>query len=207
MNARIWLTGFEPFGEHTTNPSQELVEQYLNSTCIHSPRGVESGPVEMTFLGRILSVDEVGSCLSLAHLDGVDAIIHVGLNERAEKVRLEMCAANLCDFRIPDNSGRQLQDVLISSSGPNLLQTTTPRAALTAALLGNQFVETSEDCGHFVCNETYYRTLHAIRQQSLDSEKKATPAIFVHIPSFEYVSMEDQSEILIELCAQIVQRI
>ena len=207
MNARIWLTGFEPFGEHTTNPSQELVEQYLNSTCIHSPRGVESGPVEMTFLGRILSVDEAGSCLSLSHLDGVDAIIHVGLNERAEKVRLEMCASNLCDFRIPDNSGRQLQDVLISSSGPNLLQTTTPRAALTAALLGNQFVETSEDCGHFVCNETYYRTLHAIRQQSLDSEKKAPPAIFVHIPSFEYVSMEDQSEFLIELCAQIVQRI
>ena len=99
------------------------------------------------------------------------------------------------------------QEVLISASGPNLLQTTTPRAEITAAFSKNESGEISEDCGRFVCNETYYRTLHAIRQQSLNSQKKPIPAIFVHIPSFEYVSMEDQSEILTELCAQIVQRI
>ena len=89
------------------------------------------------------------------------------------------------------------------SCGLEVCETREPGGTETGERLRELILENA----HFVCNETYYRTLHAIRQQALDSEKKEIPAIFVHIPSFEYVSMEDQSEILIELCAQIVQRI
>ena len=32
MKARIWLTGFEPFGEHVENPSKVLVERILGTS-------------------------------------------------------------------------------------------------------------------------------------------------------------------------------
>ena len=32
MQARIWITGFEPFGQHLENPSKILVEQLLEKT-------------------------------------------------------------------------------------------------------------------------------------------------------------------------------
>ena len=71
----------------------------------------------------------------------------------------------------------------------------------------NDAVIISEDCGRFVCNETYYRTLQSIKERALQSRGRALPAIFVHIPSFDHVSAEVQLEILCELCARIVQKV
>ena len=212
MKARIWLTGFEPFGEHAANPSQQLVELILNSTRIHrlqpaSAHALESESVEMTFSGMILPVDEVGSRLSIEHLQSVDAVVHVGLHENSEKVRFEMCAANVCDFRIPDNSGRQISGDFIDVSGDALLHTTVNRSSISNVFSEYETIIISEDCGRFVCNETYYRTLYSIKERGLQSRGRALPAIFVHIPSFDYVSAEVQLEILCELCAHIVQKL
>ena len=72
MQARIWITGFEPFGQHLENPSKILVEQLLETTQNHnleeiSPYGFESDSIELTYLGKILTVDENGSRTSLEH--------------------------------------------------------------------------------------------------------------------------------------------
>ena len=211
MKARIWMTGFEPFGHHTENPSKILVEKILESTQFHqlqeiSPYGLESETIELTYAGKILPVDEEGSRLSIDYFEDFDAVIHVGLNEKAKKIRFEMCAINESDFRIPDNSGRQLSESFVDESGLALLHTTAHRPSIAHAFSDNDAVEISEDCGQFVCNETYYRTLHSIENRGLQSRGRALPAIFVHIPPFEFVSEEKQLEILCELSARIVQK-
>jgi len=211
MKARIWLTGFEPFGEHAENPSKILVERLLSSTQTHDvedmrPYGLESESIELTYSGQILSVDEEGSGATLEHLSGVDAVVHVGLNENAKKIRLEMCAINELNFRIADNSGRETKDCTIDENGLPLLHTTAHRPSLSHAFSKNEYVEMSEDCGRFVCNETYYRTLNSIEKNGLQSRGRALPAIFVHIPPFEFISENQQLEILCELCARIVQK-
>lgn len=211
MRARIWLTGFQPFGIHAVNPSQQLVERILHSTQMYHiesvpPYFLESESVEITFDGTILTVDEDGSKHSLDFLSNVDAVIHVGLNEKAEKIRFEMCAINESDFRILDNSGRQLTDVLVDDSGLPLLHTTAHRPSLVSAFSADDSIEISEDCGRFVCNETYYRTLNAIEQRGILTEERPLPAIFVHIPPFEHVPEDKQLEILGELAARMVQK-
>jgi len=140
-------------------------------------------------------------------LQSVDAVVHVGLHENSEKVRFEMCAANVCDFRIPDNSGRQISGDFIDESGDVLLHTTVNRSSISNVFSEYETIIISEDCGRFVCNETYYRTLYSIKERGLQSRGRALPAIFVHIPSFDYVSAEVQLEILCELCAHIVQKL
>lgn len=211
MEARIWLTGFEPFGEHSENPSKLLVERILDTTQTFTlkeilPYGLESNQVEVTYCGQVLTVDEAGSRTSLEHLSDIDAVIHVGLNENAKKIRFEMCAINLLDFRIPDNSGRQISESFVEQSGLALLHSTAHRPSITHAFSENNAVEISEDCGQFVCNETYYRTLNTIEKNGLQSRGRALPAIFVHIPPFEWVPKEEQLQILCELGARIVQK-
>ena len=211
MRAQIWLTGFEPFGQHVENPSKNLVERLLNTTRTHhfiEATKHELGPtsVEMNFSGIILSVDEPGSRQSVDYLTDFDAVVHVGLHENSEKLRLEMSAINECDFRIPDNSGRQISETPIVISGDPILQTTVNRDIIANVILRNDAAILSEDCGRFVCNETYYRTLNSIKTRRIQSRGRPLPAIFVHIPSFNHVSAEVQLDILCELCAHIVQK-
>ena len=211
MKARIWLTGFEPFGDHSENPSKLLVERILGTTQIHhlkeiQPYGLESELIELTYSGQILTVDEIGSRTSLEHLSNVDAIVHVGLNESANKIRFEMCAINELNFRIEDNSGRKISDVSVEDSGLALLHSTAHRPSIEHIFSGDEAVEISEDCGQFVCNETYYRTLNEIEKRGLQSRGRALPAIFVHIPSFEFITEDEQLDILCELCARIAQK-
>ena len=211
MKARIWLTGFEPFGEHVENPSKILVESILGTSQIHEineilPYGLESESVELSYSGRILTVDQAGSGASLSDLSDVDAVIHVGLNENAQKIRFEMCAINELNFRIADNSGRETKEGFIDENGLPLLHTTAHRPSISHAFSNNELIEISEDCGRFVCNETYYRTLNFIEKSGLQSRGRALPALFVHIPPFESVPESQQLEILSELCARIVQK-
>ncbi len=205
------MTGFEPFGEHVDNPSKILVERILGTSQTNEikeilPYGLESESVELSYSGRILTVDEAGSGESLDHLSDVDAVIHVGLNENAQKIRLEMCAINELNFRIADNSGRETKEGFIDENGLPLLHTTAHRPSISHAFSDNEFVEISEDCGRFVCNETYYRTLNFIEKNGLQSRGRALPALFVHIPPFESIPEEQQLEIFSELCARVVQK-
>ena len=138
MKTRIWITGFEAFGSHQENPSQILVENLLDThheqhLSTSPPYGLESNVMQMEFRGQILTVDEGGSRSSLQQIADFDAVIHVGLNENTEKIRLEMCAINESDFRIPDNQGRMIQETLVEDSGLALLHTTAHRPSIAVA--------------------------------------------------------------------------
>ena len=58
----------------------------------------------------------------------------------------------------------------------------------------------SDDAGGFVCNETLYNSLHALRSKDRD-----IPCIFVHLPSEEFMSINEQVEFVTRISAIVVQ--
>ena len=213
MDARVWLTGFQPFGSHSDNVSKTLANQLISTTQSVSvettpPFGLEDNKMNLNIEGTILSVDELGSRQTSESICEIlpDAVIHLGLKETATQVHLEMCAVNECNFRIADNSGRQLSNQLIEQSGLAMLHTTVHRPSLE--ILSDQLTDVviSEDCGRFVCNETYYRTLHEIESRDVRHRQRPLPVIFIHLPPIEFVSLSRQMEIVLDIAARIVQK-
>ena len=104
---RILVTGFEPFGTHDTNPSQDVALRLQGTHQISDSSGRVVQEFEITT--RILSVDHLGATeTSNAVRSGEkwDAILHIGLCASCEHPRLEQRAQDVLDMRIQDNSGR-----------------------------------------------------------------------------------------------------
>ena len=162
MQGRILVTGFEPFGDHLSNISQDIansVDGEIVRDCV-----IES---------LILSVDESGSrtVSNLLRDNKYDAIMHLGLAEKAESPRIEMLAKDILDFRIPDNSGRQVSSAKISGQG-DLSSTISPDDWDIIRMIDSPVI--SHDAGEYLCNETLYRTLLALEDN--------TPCFFLHLP-------------------------
>ena len=158
----ILVTGFEPFGVHRTNISQEVALKVAELEV----RGHQ-------IKTQILSVDLAGSKRIAQRLENESfaAIIHLGLAENAEAARIELRAKDILDFRIADNSGRQIKDSLITGDG-DLSSTIRIDDWDISTMIGQPVV--SEDAGEFLCNEVLHRTLHALRDE--------TPCFFLHLP-------------------------
>ena len=162
MQKPILVTGFEAFGEHETNVSQSVAESLASQ--------VVRGHVIQSL---ILSVDYDGSIAVSNMLDEHEfaAIIHIGLAANSEYPRIEIRAKDILDFRIPDNSGRQLRESVISGNG-DLMSSISPEDWDIASMIDQPVI--SDDAGEYICNETLYRTL-------LKLEGK-TPCFFLHLP-------------------------
>ena len=162
MPKPILVTGFEAFGEHETNVS-ELVANSLSSEVV---RGHE-------IKSLILSVDYDGSIAVSNMLDKQEfaAIIHIGLAANSVNPRIEIRAKDVLDFRIPDNSGRQVRDSVISGVG-DLFSSISTEDWDIASMIDQPVI--SDDAGEYICNETLYRTL-----LKLDGK---TPCFFLHLP-------------------------
>lgn len=217
--ARVLLTGFEPFGGHAENVSEQVANRLLGETkqVALSPAGEwgwDADEVELTFDGGILGCDETGAAAGVTRLGELAtreqlpaAIIHLGLAEKATQIRIETRAVNRLDFRIPDNQGRQIKDAQIIENGPLVRLTTAPEKALSAWTKDIDEVRMSEDCGEFVCNETYFRTLDTIeRNLYMDAAGRSLPALFVHLPPPDVLDIDTQVNHVAEIAARLVAR-
>lgn len=161
------VTGFEPFGPYSYNPSQQLVETLSEDADLYR------------WQGRVLPVS--ASALP-AHLDEIwelrpRAIVALGLAD-CLAIRLERVAVNLADFRIPDNSDEQLQGASILADGPDAYFSTLPMEELRNELLEHGIPAVlSNTAGTYLCNMLLYLLLHQAQQ-----EASFMPAGFVHIP-------------------------
>jgi len=104
--------------------------------------------------------------------------MHIGLAENEDKARIEVLAKDILDFRMPDNSGRQPTNKKISGDG-DLACTIKVEDWDVERMIGSPKV--SSDAGEYLCNETLYRTLHSLSDN--------TPCFFLHLPLAE--SIED----------------
>ena len=168
---KVLITGFEPFGESSINPSQLLVE----GAATAFPNGIEIVkavlPVERT-AGPEALIDAL-----LRHQP--DATICFGLAAGRPAISLERVAVNLMDYRIPDNAGETVQDQPVAPEGPPAYFSRLPLTAMHAALQANGIpAELSLTAGAYLCNQIFYTLMH-----HLATHQREISAGFIHLPA------------------------
>ena len=166
----IIITGFEPFNNEATNPTQELVRK-LQVTA----------PGDGNLVTDVLPVDTIAAPAYLTALldrHHPTAVLLMGLAMGRAVLSVERVAINVRDFNIPDNAGVQLHDQPIVPDGPAAYFSTIPVCAIRERLCANGIpAEISNSAGTYLCNQVLYTALHWAAQR----EQK--PSIgFLHTP-------------------------
>eukprot|EP00981_Chlorochromonas_danica_P008403 scaffold2187_cov182-Ochromonas_danica.AAC.4 len=138
--------------------------------------------------------------------------LHLGVDSRSEKIKLEQCAYNNMTFRVPDETSYQpdQQSILSSHSLEECCQTNYALTDIfeklqTSNPLARDRVVLSTDPGRFLCNYIYYSTLNYSEMVSQQEKKKVlSKSLFVHVPPFEVIDFSVQLSILQSLI-QVVQ--
>jgi pyroglutamyl-peptidase len=166
----ILVTGFEPFGSFTTNPSQELAKALDGRRIGRCMIASVVLPVHHLEASRHVSV-------LLREMAPV-AVVHLGLAESRARLALERAALNVMDYRIADNAGYRAEGEPCVPEGPAAYFASLPLPEMLAALTAEGVpAYVSNTAGTFLCNQTLYRTLHEIAVREL-----AIRAGFIHLP-------------------------
>lgn len=154
-HASILLTGFEPFGGDTVNPS-ERIALALHGVHIDGAR-VHAEVLPCVFGASIARLHEA--------LDRVRPTIALCLGQAAgrEGLTIERVAINVDDARMPDNAGASPIDLPIVSDGPAAHFATLPIKAIVAGLQQAGLpASVSQTAGTFVCNHVFYALMHRL---------------------------------------------
>lgn len=166
---KILITGFDPFGGESKNPSWEAVRTLPDTIA-----GAEIIKLEIpTVFGRSA---EVLRTAVIEH--DPDVIISVGQAGGRLSVNPERIAINVDDGRIPDNDGYQPIDTPIHEDGPDAYFTSLPiKAMVTAMRKAGIPSQVSNTAGTYVCNHIMYQILYLIAH-----EFPGKSGGFVHVP-------------------------
>lgn len=167
--ATILVTGFEPFGGETVNPSWEAAAQ-VSSTVADAH--IERLLVPTTYEG---SIEAVTAAIS-RHRPA--AVLMVGQAGGRAELSIERIAVNLDEAGAPDNAGVVREGIPIVADGPCAYAASIPIHEVAARLreAGVPAV-ISNSAGLFICNHIFYGVLHYLAIQRLDIR-----AGFVHVP-------------------------
>ena len=200
---RILVTGFEPFGNHNSNISKDVLAKVPEIVTVFDPwRGLRNTKLQdqQIYVEKIiLTVDNDGSNAIAKRLDDGeiwDAIIHLGLCDSCNKIRLETTAKNNLDMRIRDNSGRMVNDVSLGDHDLHANDSVIQRLSYPPI----KHITKSNDAGSFICNETYYQTLSKLAVKGL---KNQIPCCFIHLPSEQYISAEESLASLYQVISRL----
>lgn len=166
----VLLTGFEPFGGETINPSQRIVEAL---------DGVEIDGHHI--VGRVMPVAFAPcECLVRQWIDELDPVLVIGLGQaggRAE-LSLERIAVNLIDARMCDNHGNQPVDVPVMAGEAAGLFASLPLKRILLALRDAGIpAAISHSAGTYVCNQVFFLTASCLAR----SDKQGRGG-FIHVP-------------------------
>lgn len=165
----ILLTGFQPFGGETDNPSWQAVRA-LHGERIHGHR-VMARELPVVFGAALASLRD-----ALSETQPVIALC-VGQAGGRAQMSLERVAINIDDARIQDNAGCQPVDTPVVPDGPAAYFATLPIKAMRRALVNAGYpVEISQTAGTFVCNHVFYGLMHALHAH------RDVRGGFIHIP-------------------------
>ena len=174
------VSGFDPFGNFTYNPTQAIVEALPDKLPI--PGRGQQAVLHRLILQTCCEHAWPPVCAVAENLGNEPVIlIHTGLADLRSRINFERFALNVRDYRMPDNGQHQPVDEHIDPDGPEGLRTTIPLPALADRLSSQGFLcEVSNHAGSFLCNEVYYRSLRWF-------QTTANPgaALFVHFPQPE----------------------
>ena len=160
---KVLLTGFEPFGTATSNPSGEIVKQV-------------SGDNIVTAILPVTYAQSAERLLELIAEHNPDVVICLGQAEGRTQITPEKVAINLDDARLPDNAGVRRSDVKILDDGPDAYFTTLPIKEMVDAIKAQGIpASVSLSAGAFLCNHVFY-----VAQNKFSGTKVRSG--FVHVP-------------------------
>ncbi|GAB4199350.1 MAG: pyroglutamyl-peptidase I [Sandaracinaceae bacterium] len=165
----VLLTGFEPFGGETVNPSWLAVRALEGETVAGARIVARELPCVFGEARRALE----------GHLDAhaPSLVICAGQAGGRDAITLERVAINVDDARIPDNAGKQPIDEPVVRGGPAAYFTTLPIKAIVRALRAEGLpADVSQTAGTFVCNHVFYGLMHAL------AAREGVRGGFVHVP-------------------------
>ena len=147
---RVLLTGFEPFGGETVNPSWVAVQAVAREW---------SGPEEIIPVQLPVVFDDSIDRAIAEH--SPDLVVSVGQAGGFATIELERVAINVQDARIPDNSGAQPTDEPVVEGGPAAHFSSLPiKAAVAAVRAAGIPASVSQSAGTYTCNHVFYRLRH-----------------------------------------------
>ena len=190
MARKLLITGFDPFGKDTINPSWEAVQRLPDVV----------GDFALCKLQIPTVFGKAANCvLQQAEIFQPDVILCVGQAGGRGAVTPERIAVNIRDARITDNAGVQPQDELVVHDGPAAYFSTVPVVEMADAIQKSQLpADVSNSAGTFVCNDVLYTLLHHYHGT-------ATKVGFIHVPYLPEQGTPSMSlaQIIDALCAAI----
>lgn len=158
----ILVSCFKPFNKEKENYS-ELVLNNLNDLDID----------KITL--DVLYKEDSDKIISLLNKKKYDYVFLLGEARSRDYVSIETMAENLDDAKIPDNNGIIKNNEEIIKNNDNYLSTNMDLFKIIPIL--NNDLRLSCDGGTFVCNDLYYRVLHYVYQNDIN-----TKVLFIHLP-------------------------
>ena len=159
----VLVTGFEPFGGATTNPSQRIVEAL---------DGVAKALLPVSYAR---AADELRRAVREA---SPDAVICFGQADGRAQISVERFAHNLDEAATTDNDESPGSGAPIDPAGPTAYPSTLPVDEIVDALRAEGIpAAPSRDAGGFLCNHVFY-----LLMRMLEQHVSAARGGFVHVP-------------------------
>jgi pyroglutamyl-peptidase len=167
---KILLTGFEPFGKATLNPSGEIVKQI-------------SGENIVTAILPVAYAKSAERLMQLIAEHNPEVVICLGQAEGRTQITPERIAINLDDARLADNEAVMRNEMPILLDGPVAYESTLPIKEMVKAINNTGVpAAVSLSAGAFLCNHVFY-----VAQDHFKGTKVRSG--FVHVPL-----MDEQAE-------------
>ena len=167
MKQKLLITGFEPFGKDTINPSWEAVSRL--------PEEVGSYALKKLRIPTVFGVAAETVLEAAAKFDP-DVILCIGQASKRDSVTPEIVALNLRDASVADNAGNIPQDEPVIQGGENAYFSSVPsRAIVDAVKAAGIPCVLSYSAGVYVCNDLFYTLLHHYHETK-------TRVGFIHVP-------------------------
>ncbi len=171
---KILLTGFEPFGGVSYNPSWDCLEK------LEAPEGLELCKLRLP----VTFADAPARLAETLAQEQPDAVLCLGLAAARDKITPELIAINLAHGRIPDNDGYQPQQDPLIPGGADGLFASLPVFALVQELEACGIpAQVSYTAGAYVCNCVMYHLLTWATPRKI-------PAGFIHVPDPDKMPLE-----------------
>lgn len=172
MRPTVLLTGFDPFGDATLNPSW-LAVKALHGRQVLGHRIVAAQLP--TVFGESLRVLD-----ALLHTHRPTLVICVGQAGGRAAISIERVAINVNDAPIADNAGARPIDTPVIAGAPAAWFSGLPIKAMQAALQAEGIAaEVSQTAGTFVCNHVFYGLMHTLATQPALRHIRGG---FIHVP-------------------------
>jgi pyroglutamyl-peptidase len=184
---KILLTGFEPFGGETINPSFEAIKDITFDDTSLTIFSVEVPVLFDISAQKVLEkIKEINP----------DIIIMVGQAGGRKSICIERLAINIDDSQTPDNGGFKPLDRTISKFGSPAYFSTLPIKKIEQNIHKAHIpVSISNSAGTYVCNHLMYHVLHEL----ISTDRPHVKAGFIHVPYIPEQTLYKQHQFSLEL--------